>query len=133
MAWGMHGGLQGGWVDPNVGIDARDVYSGPEYQRMDANEQRAHDAREWSLGMYDLMNTPFGEWMGKKGFIPKDFDEFNKLGWTDAIFDTGFVTDIPPKTGTHKNKISFNLDDTDPIQGGLFSGSVPHRTEGREN
>ena len=129
MAWGMHGGLQGGWVDPNVGIDARDVYGGPEYQRMDANQQRAHDAKEWSLGMASLMNTPFWEWMGKKGLIPKDFDEFNKLGWMDSVFDTEFKTDVPTRS-----RLSFYLDDdTPPIQGGLFSGSVPHRTEGREN
>ena len=136
MAWGMHGGLQG--EAQGQRSDARDIYGGPEYQRMDADEQRRYDAREWSLGMYELMNTPFGEWMGKKGFIPKDFDEFNKKGWTDAIFDTGFVTDIPPK-----NNISFYLEDGyTPAQksgGGFlgvmrdfFSGQAPHQAEGRD-
>ena len=121
MAWGMHGGLQG--EAQGQRSEERDIYGGFEYQRMDADEQRGHDAREWSLDMYDLMNTSFGGWLGRQGFIPKDFQEFNKAGWTDAIFDTGFVTDIPPK-----NKISFYLDDdASPVQGGPFSGA-----EGRD-
>ena len=136
MAWGMHGGLQG--EAQGQRSDARDIYGGPEYQRMDADEQRRHDAREWSLGMYELMNTPFGEWMGKKGFIPEDFDDFVKRGWIDNVFDTGFVTDIPPK-----NNMSFYLEeDYIPAQkssGGflgvmrdLFSRQAPHQADGRD-
>ena len=133
MAWGMHGGLQA--MDDLASQEARDIYGGPEYQRMDANEQRAYDAKEWSLGMYELMNTPFGEWLGKKGFIEKDFAEFNKKGWMDNVFDTEFVTKVP------SGNISFYLEDaTTPQESGsfleslrgLFSGQSPHQAEGRD-
>ena len=147
MAWGMHGGLQG-MEGLASRLEARDIYEGPgpepsavrtvrnphkdvEQARLnveEANKQRAQDAKDWSLGMYEFMNSPLGKWMGEQGLIEKDFDEFNKQGWMDNIFDTGFITDVPTRS-----RVSYYLDDnTPPIQGGLFSGPAPHRAEGRD-
>ena len=129
MAWGMHGGLIG--EAQGQRSEERDIYGGPEYQRMDLGEQRTYDAKEWSLGMNELMNTPFGEWLGEKGFIPEDFDDFVKRGWMDNVFDTEFVTDVPSK-----NNISFYLEeDYIPAQksgGGFLGVSTPHQAEGRD-
>ena len=136
MAWGMHGGLIG--EAQGQRSEERDIYGGPEYQRMDLGEQRTYDAKEWSLGMNELMNTPIGGWMSEQGFIPKDFDDFVKRGWMDNVFDTEFVTEVPSR-----NNISFYLeDDYTPAQkssGGflgvmrdLFSRPAPHQAEGRD-
>ena len=129
MAWGMHGGLIG--EAQGQRSEERDIYGGPEYQRMDLGEQRTYDAKEWSLGMNELMNTPIGGWMSEQGFIPKDFDDFVKRGWMDNVFDTEFVTDVPSK-----NNISFYLEeDYIPAQksgGGFLGVSTPHQAEGRD-
>ena len=125
----MHGGLIG--EAQGQRSEERDIYGGPEYQRMDLGEQRTYDAKEWSLGMNELMNTPIGGWMSEQGFIPKDFDDFVKRGWMDNVFDTEFVTDVPSK-----NNISFYLEeDYIPAQksgGGFLGVSTPHQAEGRD-